>query len=106
MYAGALGLREIGLARGLKEDRDKGGLFRRSGSLWLSPPTASGKWVRERPLKRQRAGVGWVSGEMFQCAAGFPHIGSGWPKVGVGQGYAGAATYPLRAGPEAGRWER
>lgn len=37
-------------------------------------------------------------GEMFQCAAGFPHIGSGRPKVGVGEGYEGVATYPLHAG--------
>lgn len=66
--------------------------------MWLTSPTASGKWVRERPRKRQRAGVGWVFGEMFQCAAGFPHIESGRPKVGVGEGYEGVATYPLHAG--------
>lgn len=37
------------------------------------------------------AGVGWVFGETFQCAEGFPHLGSGRPKVDVGEG-TGAAT--------------
>lgn len=37
-------------------------------------------------------------GETFQCAEGFLHIGSGRPKVGVGEECAGAATYPLRTG--------
>lgn len=44
-------------------------------------------------------------GEMFQCAAGFPHIGSGRPEVDVRDGCAGARP-TLSEGLEVGRWER
>lgn len=84
---------------------DKGGLFRRSGCLRLFPPSASEEWVRERPRKRQRARLEWVFGEMFQSAAGFPHIGSGQPEVGVGDRCAGVRP-TLSADLEVGRWER
>lgn len=41
------------------------------GDLWLTPPTASGEWVRERPRKRHTRGWGGCLGRRFNALKDF-----------------------------------
>lgn len=48
-------------------------------------------------LEEAARGAGWMFGERFEYASGFPHTRSGRPEMGVGEECAGAATYPSHA---------
>lgn len=86
------------MTRSLKGDRSpgQGWALPEIWVLW-AVPTHCFRRVGERPQKRQRAGNEWVFGERFECAAGFPHSGSGRPEVGVGEGCIGVENYPSYA---------
>lgn len=48
-------------------------------------------------MEEAARGAGWMFGERFEYASGFPHTRSGRPEMGVGEECAGAATYPSHA---------
>lgn len=100
MYAGTLSLGSTGLA-----DSSPGQGWAPS-EIWVHVAILThcfrGVGKGEASEKAERGG-GWIFGERFDCASGFPHTGSGRPEEGVGEGCAGTAIYPLHADLEVGR---